>query len=173
MNTDSRKRARTTSQTRVTTLVADDSPFMLKTLSQILEKAGNFDLVGTATDGRQALRHVTMLSPGLVLMDLHMPHLNGINATRCIKEREHPPVVIIITSDDSFAAREMAEEAEADAFVSKGGNLRCELLSVLQNLFGPHGERREAPGGISYENGRAGCLNQVRTVRHEPEEVSL
>jgi len=160
MNTDSRKRAKATSQTRVTTLVADDSPFMLKTLSQILERAGNFDLVGTATDGCQALRYVTMLSPGLVLIDLHMPHLNGIQATRYIKEREHPPVVIIITSDDSFAAREIAEEAGADAFVSKGGNLPHELLSVVQNLFGPHGERREAPGGISFENGPAGCAKQ-------------
>ena len=160
MNTDSRKRAKDTSQTRVTTLVADDSPFMLKTLSQILERAGNFDLVGTATDGSQALRYVTMLSPGLVLIDLHMPHLNGINATRYIKEREHAPVVIIITSDDSFAAREMAEEAGADAFVIKEGNLPHELLSVLQNLFGPHGERREAPGGISFENRPAGCAKQ-------------
>ena len=158
MNIDSRKRA--TSQTRVTTLVADDSPFMLKTLSQILERAGNFDLVGTATDGCQALRYVAMLSPGLVLIDLHMPHLNGIHATRYLKERENPPVVIIITSDDSFASKEMAEEAGADAFVSKAGNLSYELLTVLQNLFGPHGERREAPGGFSFENRPAGCAKQ-------------
>src|SRR5689334_5940193 len=133
MNTCTAKQAENIPETVIRTLVIDDSPFMLKTLSQILERAGNFDLVGTATDGCQALRYVTMLSPGLVLIDLHLPHLNGIHATRYIKERENPPVVIIITSDDSFAAREMAQEAGADAFVSKGGNLPYELLSVLQN----------------------------------------
>ena|SRR5579864_900494 len=136
-------------ETRIRTLVIDDSPFMLKTFSQILEKAGNFDLVGTATDGYQALRYVTMLSPELVFTEMHMPHLNGLQATRYIKERERRAVVIITTWDDIFAARDMAEAAGADAFVSKRGNLRHQLLSVLQSLFGPGGGKRQALGGIS------------------------
>ena len=41
-----------------------------------------------------------MVSPELVLMDVHMPRLNGIQATRYIKQREHPPAIIIVTSDD-------------------------------------------------------------------------
>jgi len=125
---------------------------MLKTLSQILERAGNFDLVGTATDGCQALRDVSMLTPELVLMDVHMERFNGIQATRYIKQGEHPPVVIIITSDDSSVARATAELAGADAFVSKEGNLRHQLMGALQNLFGPRGERREAAGGICFQN---------------------
>jgi CheY-like chemotaxis protein len=129
---------------------------MLKTLSQILERAGNFDLVGTAMDGGQALRDVSMLSPELVLMDVHMPRLNGIQATRYLKQGEHPPVVIIITSDDSSAAREMAEVAGADAFVSKDGNLLHELMDALQNLFGPTGVRREAAGANCFQQRRAG-----------------
>jgi len=125
---------------------------MLKTLSQILERAGNFDLVGTATDGCQALRDVSMSTPALVLMDVHMERFNGIQATRYIKQGEHPPVVIIITSDDSSVARATAELAGADAFVSKEGNLRHQLMGALQNLFGPRGERREAAGGICFQN---------------------
>ena len=143
MNTLPRNKARAITQTRVTTLVVDDSPLLLKALSQILEQAGNFDLVGTAMDGCQALRYVSMLSPELVLMDVHMPRLNGIQATRCLKGLKHPPVVVIITSDDSSAAREMAEEAGADAFVSKDGNLRQQVMGALRNLFRPGGERRE------------------------------
>src|ERR1035438_4941517 len=122
MNTPPRNRAKAISQTRVTTLVVDDSPFMLKTLSQILERAGNFDLVGTATDGCQALRYVSMLSPELVLMDVHMPRLNRIQATRYIKQRDHSPIVILVTSDDSPVTKVMAEEAGVDGFVSKEGN---------------------------------------------------
>ena len=146
--------------TRIRTLVVDDSPFMLKVLSQILERAGIFDLVGTAMDGGQALRHVSMLSPELVLMDLHMPHLNGIQATRYMKHSEHPPVIIIITSDDSSAAREMAEQAGADAFVSKEGNLLHQLMDALQNLFGPTGEGREATGSSSFQKRLAGYAKQ-------------
>ena len=61
MNTHRWNTARAPFQTSVTTLVVDDSPFMLKTLSQILRGAGDFDLVGTATDGCQALRYVSMI----------------------------------------------------------------------------------------------------------------
>lgn len=160
MNTHPRNRAKALSQTRVTTLVADDSPFMLKTLSQILKRVGNFDLVGTATDGSQALRYVSMLSPELVLMDVHMPRFNGIQATRCIKEREHPPVVIIITSDDSSAAKEMAEEAGADGFVIKDGNLRPRLIDALQDVFGPGCVRRAAASGIHLQSPPAGQPNE-------------
>ena len=154
MNTCTIERAEDMPGTRIRTLVADDSPFMLKVLAQTLEAAAGFDLVGTATDGRQALRYVSMLSPDLVLMDLHMPGLNGIQATRYINDRGHPPVVIIITTDDSSAAREMAEEAGADGFVSKDGNLRNQLISTLQELFGPNGARRAKTRSTANETRR-------------------
>jgi len=159
MNTHPRNRTKAISHTRVTTLVADDSPFMLKILTQIVEAAGDFDLVGTATNGCQALRYVSMLSPNLVLMDIHMPGLNGIQVTRSIKQSEHPPVVILTSSDDSSVTKTTAEQAGADAFVSKVGNLRCQLMGALQNLFGPRGEKRETVG-ISFQNRLAGYSKQ-------------
>src|SRR6185295_14867086 len=64
----------------VRTLIADDSPFMLKTLAQILSIEGNFALVGTATDGCQAVRQALTMEPELVLMDYRMPHLDGLEA---------------------------------------------------------------------------------------------
>ena len=144
--------AETTSNTSIRTLVVDDSPFMLRILAGILEGAGNFDLVGTATDGWQALRHVTALSPDLVLLDLHLPHPNGIEATRYIKAHAHPPIVIMVTSDDSSSAKSMAEKAGADAFVSKAGNLSARLTRTLQDLFGPGGVRGAAASGVSLQD---------------------
>jgi len=160
MNTHPRHGAKAVSQTGVTTLVVNDSPFMLKTLSQILERAGNFDLVGTATNGGQALRYVSMLSPELVLMDVHMPRLDAIQATRYIKQGEHPPVVILISSDDSSVTRSLAEEARADALVSKQRNLRHRLIGALQDLFGPACARRAAAGGIHFQSPSAGQPNE-------------
>jgi CheY-like chemotaxis protein len=133
---------------------------MLKILAQILEESGNFDLVGTATDGCQALRYVSMLSPELVLMDLHMPRLNGIQATRYIKQREHSPIVILVTSDDSPVTKATAPEAGADGFVVKQGNLRHRLIGALQDLFGPNGARR------------AKTRNTVNETRRSPNMAS-
>ncbi len=134
--------AEPTSDSGVRTLVVDDSPFMLKALSQILGEAGAFDVVGTATDGCQALRSVAMLAPELVLMDVQMPRLNGIQATRCIKQREHAPVVVLVTADESPVTKTTAAEAGADGFVIKRRNLRHHLIDLLQDLFGANGARR-------------------------------
>jgi DNA-binding NarL/FixJ family response regulator len=117
---------------------------MLKILAQILKALGDFVLVGAATDGRQALRSVLALSPDLVLMDFHLPGLNGIQATEYIKRFEQPPVIVVITSDDSSASRSLALKAGADAFVVKGGNLRERLSDTLCGLFaaGAHGRKK-------------------------------
>ncbi len=127
------------SKTGIKTLVVDDSPLMLKILAKILEEAGGFDLVGTATDGWQALRDVWTLSPNLVLMDFHLPHLNGIQATRYIKVIEHPPIVIVVSSDDTSITKSLAAKAGADGFVSKDENLAPRLIGTLQHLFGSSG----------------------------------
>src|ERR1017187_2043615 len=94
---------------RIKTLLVDNSPLMLKVVAEVLEQAGNFNLIGSATNGCQALRYVLMLSPELVLIDAHLPLLDGIQATRYIKHHQHPPTVIIITSDDSPALKAAAE----------------------------------------------------------------
>jgi len=119
----------------VRTLIADDSPLMLKTIAQILALEGNFTLVGTATDGCQAVRQALTMEPELVLMDYRMPHLNGLEATRRIKQSENPPLIVIVTSDDTPSAEALAKAAGADGFIKKGANLRDQLRSLFQKLF--------------------------------------
>ncbi len=109
---------------------------MLKTLVRILAAEGGFEVVGTATDGHQAVLSAATLAPALVLMDLHLPHLNGVEATRCLKQFENPPVVFMVTSDDSSSSRAMSTDAGADAFVVKSGDLHAQLKSKLQEWFG-------------------------------------
>src|SRR6266436_1525284 len=136
---------------KVRTVIVADSPFMLKILAQTLEKVGWFNLVGSATDVYQALRHVSAFSPELVLMDVHMPGLNGIQATRFMKRSEHPPVVILISSDSSSMARSLTEQAGADGFVSKGGDFRHRVIDALENLLGSSGVRRSAASSVCFE----------------------
>ena len=137
MKTPSRNMTQTSSQARVRTLILEDSPRTLKALARTIKKLGNFDLVGATTDERQALPYVSALYPDLVLMDIQMAHLNFLHAAHSIKQREHPPVLILVSSDDSSVTRSKAEQAGADGVVNKVGNLRDRLVAMLQNLFGP------------------------------------
>lgn len=120
----------------IRTLLADDSPLMRKILAQILSAEGGFTVVGSATDGLQALEHAKALVPALVLMDLDLPHLNGAQAASALKKLNNPPVVFIVTSDDNSNAREISKAAGADAFIVKSANLHAELGAKLHDWFG-------------------------------------
>ena len=128
----------------VRTLIADDSPWMLKTLSQILTLEDIFTLVASATDGSQAVRYASTIEPELILMDVDMPHLNGIDATRYIKQFKDPPLVIIVTSDDTPESRALAKAAGADAFVTKCGDIHAQLKTIFRQFF----NGRHEPGHV-------------------------
>ena len=141
MNTHTAKRAKDIPGTRIRTLVADDSPFMLKVLAETLEAVAGSDLVGTASDGRQAVRKAFELRPELVLLDHRMPGLDGIQATRCIKGFKHPPLVVLVTSGNTPDCRARAKAAGADGFVDKGGDLQGQLHGTFHELLGARLER--------------------------------
>ena len=122
---------------RIKTLLVDDSPIMLELLARIMAQEREFEVVGTATDGHKALFSAAMLAPELVVADLHMPHLNGAQVTQCLKDFESPPVVFIVTADNTAAARHMSEAAGAEAFILKGGDLQAQLHSQLEQWFCP------------------------------------
>ena len=119
----------------------DDSPRLLKALSQILAREERFRVVGSATDGCQALRYASTLAPELVLMGLRLSKLNGPQAASHIKRSIDPPVVFMVSSDDSPSSRAMSEAAGADAFVPTSGDLEVRLKSRLHEWFRPKGTR--------------------------------
>ena len=84
--------------TKIRLLLADDHAIVRKGLQLYLKTQPDFELAGEAATGTEVLERVAELAPDIVLMDLHMPVLNGIEATRRIKE-SHPAVkVIVLTS---------------------------------------------------------------------------
>jgi DNA-binding NarL/FixJ family response regulator len=78
----------------VRVLLADDQRLVRESLGTLLELLGGIELVGTAADGRQALDLTAQHAPKVVLMDLRMPRMDGIEATRLLRER-HPEVQVI------------------------------------------------------------------------------
>lgn len=119
----------------VETLIASDSSDILKTLERVLDKGGIFRLVAVATDGCEALRLAFTRQPELILMSAWMPHMDGIEATHCIKQLRAPPVVIIVASDDNPIAKSRAAAVGADGFVSAGGQMDRDLRKLLQERF--------------------------------------
>jgi CheY-like chemotaxis protein len=122
----------------IKTFVADDSPFILKTLSSLLEGQGHIQLIGTATDGYRAVRRAMELKPDLVLIDLHLPGMNGLEATRRIKVHSSATAVIMVTADDTPEIRAAANAAGADGFVGKQ-HIFTQLPAAIRKLFPEHG----------------------------------
>jgi two-component system NarL family response regulator len=103
----------------VRTLVVDDFPASLDTLCAFLGNQAGFTVVGTARDGEEALVQADALRPDLVLMDLEMPKLNGLEATQRLHTRWPHIAVIIVSVHDGPAWRAAGRECGARGFVSK------------------------------------------------------
>jgi DNA-binding NarL/FixJ family response regulator len=119
----------------IRTLLVEDSAVMMVLLARTLSKDKRTFIIGSASDGRKALSYASCLQPDLVITDLHMPGLDGAEATRLLKQRSNPPTVFVVTSDDTPEARARCMAARADAFLRKDGNLALRLLSAIQEFF--------------------------------------
>lgn len=111
-------------------LIADDEPLIRETLTELLEEEG-FEVVGQAEDGEQAVRAVSRLDPQVVLMDVRMPVLNGIEATRRILEVRPGALVIALSAYDDPALALAARDAGAVDYVAKGTPSR-ELIDRIR-----------------------------------------
>ncbi len=114
---------------RAPILVVDDDPEIQSELAAILELEGY--PVETVSHGAEALRAVERFRPALVLLDLHMPFLDGRDFIQALKERDLALPVILMTGDPN--AEEVADEIDADAYLAKPFDLD-ELFAVVQRF---------------------------------------
>ncbi len=115
----------------VRVVLVDDHPVVRAGIIGMLAAEPDIDVVGEASTGNGALRVVAALDPDVVLMDLRMPDLDGVEATRLLRERDNPPRVVILTTYDTDADILRAVEAGATGYLLKDAP-RQELAEAVR-----------------------------------------
>ncbi|MFZ0978984.1 MAG: response regulator [Candidatus Acidiferrales bacterium] len=101
-------------------LVVDDSPLMRRMVCDILESESGFKIVGEGENGREAIQKAKQLQPDLVILDLGMPVMNGLEAASAIKRAVNDVRVILFTLYGDPDVERTARSLGIDAVISKG-----------------------------------------------------
>jgi two-component system LytT family response regulator len=140
------------------TLIVDDEPVARKVLREELESFADVEIVGEADDGPTALARIARDQPDLVLLDLQMPVMGGLDVVRSLKGGARVPVIVIVTAYDEFAIQafeagamdyllkpvgheRLAEAVERAKHLSGRGAI--ERLAKLQDIADPAAELRK------------------------------
>ncbi|MES2685056.1 MAG: response regulator transcription factor [Pseudomonadota bacterium] len=101
------------------TLLIDDNEAFLTLAMHLLKANPRIQIVGRGYTGYDAVRMAESLKPDLILMDLSMPGMGGLQATRLIKAQDAPPIIFIASHHNDAEHREHSARAGADGFLSK------------------------------------------------------
>jgi DNA-binding NarL/FixJ family response regulator len=94
----------------------------------------DFNVVGDAANGSDAMRQVAVLKPDLVILDIELPDTDGFEVTRQLKALPRPPLVVLLSIHSDDLSKQRGMQAGCDAFVEKGLGWPG-LLAVLQDIL--------------------------------------
>lgn len=117
---------------KIRVLIVDDHAIVREGLRMILEAQPDMEVVGEASDGREAVEKAEQLRPDVILMDLAMPGTNGLEATRLIREKALPNVhILALTMHDDYDHFFQVLHAGASGYLLKGAS-STDLLSAIR-----------------------------------------
>jgi DNA-binding NarL/FixJ family response regulator len=123
-------------------VLADDHPVVRRGLRALLDTLDGLEVVGEATDGEEAVREAQLLQPDVVLMDVRMPGLDGVEATRRVRAACPGTAVLVLTMYDEDATVLAAMRAGASGYLLKGADQEeieaaVRAVAAGQTIFGP------------------------------------
>jgi two-component system, NarL family, nitrate/nitrite response regulator NarL len=104
---------------KIRVLIADDHPLFAETVEALLATDRRIDVVGSAKDGKDAVRLWRKLRPDVILMDISMPIMDGFEATRRIRHERKDACVLMLTGSNSRSDVDLARKAGAAGYVTK------------------------------------------------------
>jgi DNA-binding NarL/FixJ family response regulator len=117
----------------VRTLLVDDNKTFLAAVRNFLTMVPDVEIVGEAHDGWSAVELAKTLNPDLVLLDIVMPEMNGLEVAQALKEAAHPSHIVFLSMHDSESYRTAARELGAFAYVGKG-DFVADLIPIIDQL---------------------------------------
>ena len=118
----------------ITIILADDHAILREGLRLILNKESEFDVVGEASDGKEIIQLVEKLNPDIVVMDITMPKLNGLEATRQIKKKFPEVGIIILTVHETEEYVYQVFQAGASGFLCKK-SAHKDLVYAIRSVY--------------------------------------
>ena len=125
-------------QTPIRILLVDDQPRVRQGWRMALSLEADMEVVGEAADGEDAVRRASTLQPAVVVMDVEMALMDGIEATRVLKGEVPTCAVIVVSIHDTEQIRSDALAAGAAAFISKQDPIEALLVAIRQCGADPH-----------------------------------
>lgn len=119
---------------KITILLAEDHVVVRESIHQSLEREPNFTVVGEAGDGEEAVRMARELKPDVIVMDISLPKINGIEATKQIKAFQPSAIVLVLTAYDYEQYIFPLLEAGAAGYLLKDISSR-ELINAIQTVY--------------------------------------
>jgi DNA-binding NarL/FixJ family response regulator len=116
-------------------LLVDDQEAVRRGLRSLLSSRADWSICGEAEDGADAVAKAKALRPDVVLMDVSMPRMNGLDATRIIRRELPESKVVIVSQNDPAVVRRQTREIDAAAYVDKA-NLSRALLPTIDRCLG-------------------------------------
>jgi DNA-binding NarL/FixJ family response regulator len=116
-------------------LVVDDAANLRELLTLLLDTEDDFEVIGTASDGEQAVAVAESLLPDIVLLDLAMPIMDGMQALPRIRRLLPDSIILIFSGFEQAALIDEAIAAGADAYLEKGASV-TQLVDLLRELRG-------------------------------------
>ena len=154
-------------------LIADDHALLRKGLVDLLEAHPDWRVCGEAVDGRQAVIEAQRLAPDLAVLDLSMPELNGIEATRRIREVSPRAAVLVLTGSYSERLEEEASSAGARGFVLKSSPEDCVVRAVEALARGESWFRHEVSRGGVERRAHPGGHAQAQAAGLTSREIEV
>ena len=130
---------------KIRILIVDDHPVVRTGLTSMLGTQAGFEVVGAASDGEEALALVTRAAPDVMLIDLRMPGMNGIDLLRALQRCSDPPRVIVLTSFETDEDIYRAVQAGAHGYLLKS-TMQQEMVAAICAV---HQGKRQIPPRIA------------------------